>query len=417
MGTHRPHLHIAIPALDELEWLPRTLQSIADSQFPFGNADAERECPFTVYVCVNQPDKWWNDDEKRGICESNQKLLHLLRRETRFPLEILDFCSPGKGWQGKNFGVGWARKVLFNRILAEADAEDLLVSLDADTQFGPHYLSAVLDSMRAKPQWLALSAPYYHELTGDELFDRAILRYELFMRNYALNMLAIGSPYAFTAIGSAIAARCGALRKIGGITPMKSGEDFYLVQKLRKMGMVGTYCSECVRPAARFSARVDFGTGPAMMKGANGDWSSYPIYHRSLFQKVEETYQLIAQIYHHDVDTDFTRFLQAQFKTADLWQSIRANVRNADQFARAFHEKADGLRILQFLKMEQKRANIPDEVALADNLNLFFNTEERNLIQSLFSSNRPLESLSSASLNAIRDSLFRAEMRKRETLS
>ena len=343
--------------------------------------------------------------------------MHLLRQESRFPLEVLDFSSPGNGWKGKNFGVGWARKVLFNKILAEAVPEDLIVSMDADTRFGENYLASVMSQMQLSPQWLALSAPYYHELTGDDTFDRAILRYELFMRNYAINMIEISSPYAFTAIGSAIVVRCGALRKIGGITPMKSGEDFYLMQKLRKMGAVGTYCAECVHPAARFSSRVDFGTGPAMMKGANGDWTSYPIYHHTLFQKVEATYQIIEELYEHDVNTDFTHFLQEQFKTEELWEPLRANVKNKSQFARAFHEKADGLRILQFLKMEQKRANIPDEVALFDNLNRFFNTEERNQIQSLFSSNQPLESLSTSALNAIRNLMFKAEMRKRKNLS
>lgn len=413
MENCAPHLHVAIPAMDELEWLPRTLESIASSVFSSHNADGDAH-PITVYVCVNQPDDWWLVPQKQAVCESNRKLLEILREERRFPIVILDHSSRGNGWIGKNYGVGWARKILFSKIFENAADEDILISMDADTVFGPNYLASILYTMSNHPEWLALSVPYYHRLTGNELYDRSILRYEIFMRNYALNMLSIGSPYSFTAIGSAIACQVRALKKIGGITPMKSGEDFYLLQKLRKMGEIGDWNEECVYPAARFSDRVAFGTGPAMQKGAQGDWHSYPIYHHRLFEKVKETYEQLEKLYEVDIDSEFIRFLQEQFKNPDLWSSIRQNVKSAHQFARAFHEKADGLRILQFLKMEQNRENIPDEVALQDNLQTLLTDFEWENMKSLFSSNQSLNYFSVTNLAIVRDKMFEAEMRIRK---
>lgn len=408
---HDTHLHIAIPAMDELEWLPKTLQAIADASDFHVSQNARLN--FTVYVCVNQPDEWWKTSDKKRVCLENAKILQLLQNETRYPIEILDYSSPGKGWTGKDYGVGWARKMLFNKILETAAPTDLIVSMDADTAFHPNYLSSVLSTMAAHPEWVALSVPYYHRCTGNADMDKAMLHYEIYMRNYALNMLNIGSPYNFTALGSAIVVTAEALRKIGGITPMKSGEDFYLLQKLRKMGTVGTWNPECVFPATRTSDRVIFGTGPAIKHGKEGDWSSYPIYAHQHFAKIAQTYQLIERLYSENIETEFIGFLKQQFKQDDLWSSIRANTKNAKQFARAFHEKADGLRILQFLKTEQKRETKPDAQILRDNLKYFLTNEEWEKVASLFCSDKDLSHYSAAELSVIRETMFEKEMQIR----
>ena len=268
--------------------------------------------------------------------------------------------------------MGWARKILFDNILAKANPEDIIISLDADTRIKSGYLQSIADNFAQHPEWPAIAVPYYHLLTGDEARDRAILRYELYMRNYAINLLRIGSPYGFTALGSAIAMRAGALRKIGNITPLKSGEDFYLVQKFRKMATIGLYNEEMVYPAARYSSRVAFGTGPAMMKGNQGDWNSYPLYHYSLFEPIAQTFALLPQLYHQDVHTEFLDFLQESAKSdVSLWQSIRQNVKDLPHFIQAFHEKADGLRTLQFVRRQQQTRPMEDEFALHQNLSLW----------------------------------------------
>ena len=353
-------VHIAIPAMDECEWLPRTMACL-EAQ--------ETEVPFDVQICVNQPESWWQKEDRRRLCEENAKLLRWLaeyRMRAPFPVEVIDCSSPGRGWQGKHSGVGWARKTLFDRIMGRYPDGDLLVSLDADTTITSGYIESVACNMASHREWVALSVPYYHRLTGDERADRAVLRYEIYLRSYALNLLAIGSPYAFTAVGSAIVARVGALRKIGGITPVSSGEDFYLLQKLRKMGEVGTWNAECVYPAARFSDRVPFGTGPAMLRGAVGDWESYPIYDWRSFAKIGDTYRQLDRLYEEEIDNDFIRFLRMQFKCVDLWGPLRKNSRTLAQFRHSFHEKADGLRILQFLRYERAQMQTLSPTLTAD---------------------------------------------------
>ena len=399
------HLFVAIPALDELDYLPKTLQALEKQQ---------TSCPFSVFVCVNQPDSWWNQADKKPVCENNRQLLFKLRRRFySFPLQLIDKSSPGKGWDDKNHGVGWARKTLFDTILSQAEADDVIVSMDADTVFNERYLDSLARNFADHPQQMAVSVPYYHPLTDDDSANRAVLRYELYMRNCFLNLCRIGSPYNFTAIGSAIAVRVKALQKINGITPMKSGEDFYLLQKLRKMAPVGNWNSELVYPAPRFSNRVFFGTGPALIKGSQGQWDSYPLYHYSLFDEVKKSYDLIPQLYTEDASTPFIAFLQEQFKTDDLWGPLRKNAKDLAHFTHAFHEKADGLRILQFLKTNQPSLGLSDEQSLLANWPLL----SPQALPLYLKPNFSFSTLTTPQLSELREILFQEEMKIRKNLS
>lgn len=394
-----PKLYVAIPAMDELQDLPLTMQDLA-AQSAISNTE--------IFICVNQPEEYWQTPEKKQICNHNMLLLQWLNDHASPNLHVLDYASPGNGWTGKKLGVGWARKVLFDHILSLANPDDIIVSLDADTRIRPHYLQSIAENFQQHPQYPAISVPYYHPLTGQEANDRAILRYEIYMRNYAINLYKINSPYSFTAIGSAIAMKAEALRKIGGITPVKSGEDFYLLQKFRKMAPISNYNEEMVYPAARFSDRVFFGTGPALIKGSQGSWESYPIYHHTLFEPIGETYQRIPELFTQDIETSFLQFLQTQMPSKNgesIWQSIRQNVKDLEHFEKAFHEKADGLRILQYLRQEHAKKTMSDERALYENLALW--TPE--ILSELPSESLSFNRLSIEQLNHLRDILWNME--------
>lgn len=394
------HLYVAIPAIDELDHLPVTLDNLAAQRVDY---------PFTVYVCVNQPESWWNNPDKIDVCQNNQQLIKFIRNYPKLPVEIIDKSSLGNGWGDKNHGVGWARRTLFDHILSVATAEDVIVSLDADTCVKPEYLQSIGENFENRAL-TAVSLPYYHRLTDDDAANRAILRYEIYMRSYLINLYGISSPYNFTAVGSAIAVRVEALRKIGNITPMKSGEDFYLLQKLRKMAPISNWNAQAVYPAARFSARVYFGTGPAMIKGNEGHWESYPIYHYSLFSSIKDTYLQLAKLYTEDFETPFLQFLKEQYRDDKLWVPIRQNSKTLERFERAFHEKADGLRILQYLKEVNPTQGKTDSVALRENMMHFFD----GTIPDFMPEGYELSDLTIEQLDIIRNMLFEKEMQLRK---
>jgi hypothetical protein len=280
----------------------------------------------------------------------NRSSLEYLYSIKDIDMTIIDRSSKGKGWPEKQAGVGQARRLLMDAIAREADTEDIILSLDADTTFNPGYFSSIVAGFATAPDARAISVPYYHKLTGDEIKDRSILRYEIYMRYYAINLWRINCPYSFTAIGSAIALPVKSYRAIGGITPHKSGEDFYFVQKLRKYGPVLTWTEQKVFPAARYSDRVGFGTGPAMIKGRSGDWSSYPIYSAGLFDEVGQTYAKFRELYSGDVPVPMDGFIRERFGVESIWEPLRNNSKTPRQFERASHLKLDAFRVLQYLK-------------------------------------------------------------------
>ena len=260
------HISVALPLLAERDNLPPMLERLCRQTFRH----------FTLYCCVNNLEGGYGYEE-------NQACFALLRQERDLPIVVIDRSSQGCGWIGKRKGVGWARKVLLERIMEECDDNELVVSLDADTDFDDNYLQAVVDTMNTHVDHSAFCVPYYHPLSHDEALDRPMLRYECYMRHYLLGLLRIGNPYAFTALGSAMAFPLWAYRRVGGITPLQGGEDFYLLQKFAKTGhivrqFVEPYSSQgmVVRPQGRVSSRVPFGTGPAIAKGIEGMEESYP---------------------------------------------------------------------------------------------------------------------------------------------
>ena len=365
----KPQIFFAIPVMNESACLPSCLASIEKQTYD--NID--------VVVCVNQPENYREHPEKKAICEDNARTLEYLRSYKDFPIHIIDKSSAGLGWKGKKHGVGWARKVTMDYISGMASAGDIILSMDADTVFNPDFCCSVIRSFHKREKAAAIALPYYHRLTGDEPIDRALLRYEIYMRYYAINLWRIKNPYCFTAIGSSMAVPVHAYRAIGGITPKLSGEDFYFLQKLRKYGDIIVWNEEQTFPATRYSDRVFFGTGPALIKGVQSDWNSYPIYAYQLFDEVKHTFHLFEDLFSADVPTPMDTFLEKTFLTKNIWVPLRENFKDKNKFIRACAEKVDGLRILQFLKSRQSVSE--NEMRyLVEYLELFHQAEAEHIL-------------------------------------
>ncbi len=349
----KPWIHVALPALGEAAYLPKTLDCLR----------GQTHARFRIWVCVNQPESWWDEPHGLRWCINNAESLRYLHSLDMPGLHILDRSSRGKGWSGRQAGVGWARKWTMDRINEVAAGDDVLVSMDADTHYPPDYLDSIEASFDCHPDAVALANPYRHPLSGDEQLDRALLRYEIYMRYYAINLWRIGSPYSFTALGSAMACPIRSYRKVGGLSPKTAGEDFYFLQKLRKSGWILQYNRVKVLPSGRQSERVAFGTGPALRKGMRGDWAAYPLYPHPLFDQIAETYSLFPTLYEQEVETPLTSFFQAHMG-GDVFGPLRRNAASREAFVRACHQKLDGLRIRQFLKRSHLQEGGADEMHL-----------------------------------------------------
>lgn len=400
------HLYICLPILNESENLPRLILSLKKQTFS----------NFTIIACVNQPNSWWNQSDQMRICQDNLKSITLLEDEKKLQIQIIDKATPGKGWTEKKKGVGWARKLSMDYAASLGNEYDLIVSIDADTEYPPQYLQSLVQIFHENPQIAAHSNPYYHKLTGNMAEDSAILRYELYMRLYAINMLLISNPYAFSPLGSAMVTRISQYKKMGGISPKNSGEDFYFLQHMRKNGNISTFNEIMVYPQARFSNRVNFGTGPAMIKGNQGDWKSYPFYQPNLYKEVEKLFNSFELLYEMDMDLPIIRFLSKQLKKDHLWEPLRKNFKTKALFKNACFQLIDGLRILQYLKHRHSDTNRGDSHDYIINIQHLFN---KNLIDKsvLLEAESISEHFNFDSMKKWRDILVKIEYKLRKTSS
>ncbi|HLV67653.1 MAG TPA: hypothetical protein VKY73_17660 [Polyangiaceae bacterium] len=183
-----------------------------------------------------------------------------------FDLVVVDRTSAGRELPERQ-GVGLARKIgadfalaLHARGLLEVP---LLFFSDADAVLPSGYFGA---GAAAGDGVSALLFPFRHEGCGDDAAARATELYEASLRYHVLGLASAGSPYAYHSIGSTLAVEASAYALVRGVPKRSAGEDFYLLAKLAKVAPVRRLGGEPVRIRARFSARVPFGTGPAVAR-------------------------------------------------------------------------------------------------------------------------------------------------------
>jgi glycosyltransferase involved in cell wall biosynthesis len=408
----RIKVYAALPVLNESENIFQVVDNLL----------TQEEVDVQLVICVNQPDEWWSNENKTSVCLDNQKTLEYLKSLNDDRISIIDKSSKGNGWIGKRHGVGWARKVAMDKACELANDEDIILSVDADTYYVADYVKAVVNSFNQNNLAVGFSAPYYHPLVGDKMTDICMLRYEIYMRNYALNMLLIRNPYAFSAIGSGMACTAKIYKKVRGLTPKMSGEDFYFIQKLRKSGNIIIDCDEVIYPGNRFSNRVYFGTGPAMIKGSTGDWSSYPVYVQDQFLDVKATFDSFEELFSEDISTPMDSFLLSAFtiennNIRELWKPLRENCNNMASFVKAAMQKVDGLKVLQFLKATHQDFPGSDEKRLQEFILRNFNPAEE-IINAL--NNIELKGFMNSEvndLNLVRDFMFVTERKLQKKLN
>lgn len=179
-------------------------------------------------------------------------------------LLVIDRASPGRELPPKQ-GVGLARKIGCDLALAWHERERIrspwIHCSDADATLFEDYFAAAR-ALDSQTECVALTYPFWHQCEKTSTSGRALELYEMSLRYYVLGLHWAGSPYAFHCIGSTMAIRAQAYHQVRGVPKRQAGEDFYLLNKLAKLGSVRVPDSAAIRIAQRESHRTPFGTGP-----------------------------------------------------------------------------------------------------------------------------------------------------------
>lgn len=163
-------------------------------------------------------------------------------------------------------GVGLARKIgadIACRLYLDGSlTQPFLLNTDADVRLPSGYFEAAQEQF--DEQTSALIYPFLHE--AEPGLEKVSQFYELKLRYYVSGLMSSGSSYAFSTIGSTMAVHLGHYVHVRGFPKKSGGEDFYLLNKLAKVGRVKTLAAPVISITGRESHRVPFGTGPALSK-------------------------------------------------------------------------------------------------------------------------------------------------------
>jgi hypothetical protein len=248
---------------------------------PACSAAPERILVIAVVNATGDADPLVHQQNIRLLRELNERLLPrrilpaiegspvraTLGRSSAFDVLLIDRASAGRCLQNGE-GVGVARRIGVDVAFALYERGQLgspwLCCSDADAELPGDYFSCLARVGAASPEGVrrvGLTLPFWHTPSGDAAIDRATIEYEISLRYYALGLASAGSPYCYQSMGSSLCVLADAYAEVRGFPRRDAGEDFYLLDKLAKIGSVHRPPMSPIRIWSRVSDRVPFGTG------------------------------------------------------------------------------------------------------------------------------------------------------------
>jgi hypothetical protein len=328
-----------------------------------------------VILVLNRPDSdsnpQANSDLRAAIQEQTMQGLDpgsiplaLLNSHTDLYLHDMEaLCGPTR----KSKGVGLARKtgcdLALQWMVTGAIDSQWICCIDADATLPQDYFDQLCS---AAPDAVAAVFPFRHVPGGDQTCDTATALYELRLRHYVLGLEFAGSPYAYHTLGSCLAVRANSYAQVRGFPQRAAAEDFYLLNKLAKLGPIARLPGSCVQLQSRHSSRVPFGTGPAVKAIVDaGHPEDVRIFDhprcfealKALLASLPELAQspgqdipllLVSQGLDPAVAGQSQKALEAQGVQAALAHCQRQSTSSA-QFQRQFHQWFDAFRTLKFV--------------------------------------------------------------------
>ena len=204
----------------------------------------------------------------------------------------------------------------------------------------------------------SVSAYYYpfRHIGDTNAILKATLYYEKSLFYYQAQLSQANSPYAFPTLGSAMTISMKHYGQVRGFPKRSGGEDFYLLNKLSKIGKVKGVANAEVQIQARVSERVPFGTGPAvktiMEKIAGNETITY--YSPTLFLALKKVLQSISIFWHDSAwPNHFDRHIHQALLDAGLPDFIdkrRQQDKTLKQFEKSFHDWFDAFQTLKFIR-------------------------------------------------------------------
>lgn len=358
IATHSLRNHdyvLVIPAFREGQEFIENLRAIA----------AHHESALIIVV-INEPESDQQGHVENLVLERDllalgraQKLdasIHVVELKNQTTLMVM-----GPLVLDRRHGVGLARKIgcdsALTLIRRGVIAVPIIYSTDADARLPTDYFSRARNALHANQQIACLIYPFHH--VRPQAVDQriAIELYERRLMEYVDGLMRAGSPYAFHTIGSTLAIVAAPYAHVRGFQKIAAGEDFYILNKLKKMGAIIQMSGDPIKLSARLSSRVPFGTGPALTRMVAADPKAAKIfYHPQVFEYLgafldDRVAAILGRTHVRSASIDY-EFIDQAFLSLKGGEKLAANLAARKQpkdRLKAFHDWFDGFRTLKMV--------------------------------------------------------------------
>lgn len=293
-------------------------------------------------------------------------------------LLLVDRFSEGRKLPAKG-GVGFARKIGVDLAVKLVHQQRIntrwIHCTDADVKLPETYFTRSNSLQDSGSKYSALVYPFSHRDIGGRTASSDVIKatglYELSLRYYVAGMKFARSPYAFHTIGSTMAVSAVHYAKVRGFPKREAGEDFYLLNKLAKVGTVRELESgpdnDVIEIESRRSNRVPFGTGAAVnkMTELTDLVSDFLFYDPAVFELLGLWLRSLPAVWDsgsHQLTTDSFADSQcsvhqqqallaglAQIKTQQALEHAFRQSKDLEQFNRQMHTWFDAFRTLKLI--------------------------------------------------------------------
>ena len=200
--------------------------------------------------------------------------------------------------------------------------------------------------------------PFQHQLleTDSPNHQLATLIYDSWLRYYTLALRWAGSSWAFPTIGSTFLIHLHYYAQCHGFPQKEAGEDFYLLNKLAKLGTVTQLRSPTLILSNRYSKRTPFGTGSSIDQIAHQQ-SNWNFYHPNIFALLKLWYKHRHMLFDTTDIVEFPPPLQAVLHALKIPQHLshcRRQSKNLAGFLKHLDQHFDAFLTLKFIHWLRK---------------------------------------------------------------
>ncbi len=278
-------------------------------------------------------------------------------------------------------GVGLARKIAADLALQLITQQTIncpwIYSTDADVRLPEDYFT--LHEQKKQDNVAAFTANYKHIPTENNEIFQATQLYQERLDSYVNGLRYAGSQYAYHSLGSTLCINKKNYIQVRGFPKRAAGEDFYLLNKLRKTGLIICPKQPIINIESRQSNRTPFGTGPAVNEIllSTDDDKKAILYHPELFcflkkllcwlkllsteannwsrEQQWQSHLVHSEIFLKGEQDLIIRSLDA-LKFAKAMKHCLAQSRDSKTFDRQMHDWFDAFKTLKFLHFIRERS-------------------------------------------------------------